>query len=81
MVQAIDHLHKADVVHRDLKTENLLLDHNLDLKLVDFGLSNSISGKTSLQTMCGSPAYTAPELLGGKHYGKPVDVWSMYVFI
>ncbi|EGD77012.1 CAMK/CAMKL protein kinase [Salpingoeca rosetta] len=79
MVQAIDHLHKADIVHRDLKTENLLLDHNLNLKLVDFGLSNSIRDKTTLETMCGSPAYTAPELLGGKQYGKPVDIWSIGV--
>ena len=79
MVQAVDHLHSADIVHRDLKTENLLLDHNLNLKLVDFGLSNSIKDKTALTTMCGSPAYTAPELLGGKKYGKPVDIWSMCV--
>eukprot|EP00056_Hartaetosiga_gracilis_P006417 m.96511 g.96511 ORF g.96511 m.96511 type:complete len:983 (+) comp12468_c0_seq3:152-3100(+) len=77
MIRAITHLHRLDIVHRDLKTENLLLDHDFNLKVADFGLSNSIAGKTTLTTMCGSPAYTAPELLGGKEYGKPVDVWSI----
>eukprot|EP00055_Hartaetosiga_balthica_P013977 m.74297 g.74297 ORF g.74297 m.74297 type:complete len:914 (-) comp8449_c0_seq1:306-3047(-) len=77
MIKAIQHLHNLDIVHRDLKTENLLLDNDFNLKVVDFGLSNSMAGKTTLHTMCGSPAYTAPELLGGKQYGKPVDIWSI----
>jgi serine/threonine protein kinase len=46
----------------------------------DFGLSNSFEGGIALQTQCGSPAYTAPELLCGKPYGPEVDIWSMYVF-
>lgn len=77
IVSAIGYLHRNDVVHRDLKAENLLLDNNLDIKVVDFGLSNSIAGRDFLSTQCGSPAYSAPELLGGKSYGKEVDVYSM----
>lgn len=77
IVSAIGYLHRSDVVHRDLKAENLLLDNNLDIKVVDFGLSNSIAGRDFLSTQCGSPAYSAPELLGGKSYGKEVDVYSM----
>lgn len=66
---------------RDLKAENLLLDHKFNLKIVDFGLSNSIEGQDFLKTQCGSPAYTAPELLGGKKYDERVDIWSMCVML
>lgn len=85
IVSAIDHLHKAGIIHRDLKVENLLLDHNKDVKLIDFGLSNEEytvdeSGKEiHCKTQCGSPAYAAPELLGQKQYGKAADIWSIGV--
>lgn len=75
LASAVAHLHSCGVVHRDLKVENLLLDEHLNLKLIDFGLSNLRDGK--LQTQCGSPAYSAPELLSGAAYGKAVDLWSM----
>jgi 5'-AMP-activated protein kinase catalytic alpha subunit len=55
-------LHKIRVVHRDLKPENLLLDHNKNLKLVDFGLSNTYKSEEQLKTACGSPCYAAPEV-------------------
>ncbi len=54
-----------------------MLDANLDLKLVDFGLSNAWAPGSFLTTQCGSPAYTAPECLGGKRYGPEVDIWSI----
>lgn len=48
--------------------------------LPDFGLSNELgNGKTALDTWCGSLAYSAPELIGQKPYGKEVDIWGMYV--
>lgn len=76
LVSAVDHLQANGVVHRDLKAENVLLDEHLNVKVIDFGLSNKFCNDP-LATQCGSPAYTAPELLGGKSYGKEVDVWSM----
>eukprot|EP00042_Codosiga_hollandica_P039555 m.332677 g.332677 ORF g.332677 m.332677 type:complete len:945 (+) comp55640_c0_seq2:220-3054(+) len=79
LVAAVDHLHKANIVHRDLKVENLLLDEQLNIKIIDFGLSNAFEANLPLQTQCGSPAYTAPELLCGKDYGPEVDVWSIGV--
>ncbi|CAN2387607.1 protein serine/threonine kinase activity [Pristimantis euphronides] len=82
LIQAVEHLHRAGVVHRDLKIENLLLDENNDIKLIDFGLSNcaGILGYTDpFSTQCGSPAYAAPELLARKKYGPKVDVWSIGV--
>jgi 5'-AMP-activated protein kinase, catalytic alpha subunit len=56
-------------VHRDLKPENMLIDFDLRIKLVDFGLSNTYrSKKEMLKTACGSPCYAAPEMISGKRY-------------
>ncbi|KAM5332765.1 hormonally up-regulated neu tumor-associated kinase isoform 2-T2 [Glossophaga mutica] len=80
LVSAVEHLHRAGVVHRDLKIENLLLDEDNNIKLIDFGLSNcaGILGHSDpFSTQCGSPAYAAPELLARKKYGPKIDVWSM----
>ncbi|XP_078416308.1 hormonally up-regulated neu tumor-associated kinase homolog A [Cetorhinus maximus] len=79
---AVEHLHRAGVVHRDLKIENLLLDEKNNIKLIDFGLSNcaGILGYSDpFSTQCGSPAYAAPELLACKKYGPKVDIWSIGV--
>ncbi|KAG7271918.1 hypothetical protein CRUP_024568, partial [Coryphaenoides rupestris] len=84
LVMAVEHLHRAGVVHRDLKIENLLLDEQDNIKLIDFGLSNcaGILGYSDpFSTQCGSPAYAAPELLSRKKYGPKVDVWSMVVVV
>jgi 5'-AMP-activated protein kinase catalytic alpha subunit len=56
------------VVHRDLKPENLLLDHNQNIKIVDFGLSNYYKNGETLKTACGSPCYAAPEMIAGNRY-------------
>ena len=84
IITAIQYMHEAGIVHRDLKVENLLLDEYSNIKIIDFGLSNFIRNPDNLtsnmvQTQCGSPAYAAPELLGHKNYGKEVDVWSIGV--
>ncbi|XP_029459457.1 hormonally up-regulated neu tumor-associated kinase isoform X2 [Rhinatrema bivittatum] len=82
LILAVEHLHRAGVVHRDLKIENLLLDADDNIKLIDFGLSNcaGLLGYTDpFSTQCGSPAYAAPELLARKKYGSKVDVWSIGV--
>jgi len=55
-------------VHRDLKPENLLLDHNRNIKIVDFGLSNTYKDSELLKTACGSPCYAAPEMIAGNNY-------------
>ncbi|XP_042543203.1 hormonally up-regulated neu tumor-associated kinase [Dipodomys spectabilis] len=82
LISAVEHLHRAGVVHRDLKIENLLLDEDNNIKLIDFGLSNcaGILGYSDpFSTQCGSPAYAAPELLARKKYGPKIDVWSIGV--
>ncbi|XP_026092335.1 hormonally up-regulated neu tumor-associated kinase homolog A-like [Carassius auratus] len=83
ILSAVEHLHRHGIVHRDLKIENLLLDELNNIKIVDFGLSNTLKADCLslelLNTQCGSPAYAAPELLAHKKYGSKVDVWSVGV--
>ncbi|XP_056150166.1 calcium/calmodulin-dependent protein kinase type IV [Lampris incognitus] len=83
ILSAVEHLHKHGIVHRDLKIENFLLDEHNNIKIVDFGLSNTLKAESLslelLTTQCGSPAYAAPELLAHRKYGPKVDVWSVGV--
>jgi 5'-AMP-activated protein kinase catalytic alpha subunit len=65
-----------------LKPENLLLDEHKNIKIVDFGLSNTYSEGQKLSTACGSPCYAAPEMIEGKTYhGSQVDIWSCGVIL
>ncbi|KAJ8967020.1 hypothetical protein NQ314_003137 [Rhamnusium bicolor] len=76
IVSAVSYCHSQGVVHRDLKAENLLLDHNLNIKLADFGFSNQFTEGCLLSTFCGSPPYAAPELFQGLNYDGPkADIW------
>lgn len=70
------------MAHRDLKPENLLLDEDNNIKLIDFGLANSMRDGASLSTACGSPNYAAPEVISGTAYGgQEVDIWSCGVIL
>lgn len=68
MIDAIHYLGELGIVHRDVKPENLLLDEKMNLKMVDFGLSNTYQENEKLVTACGSPCYAAPELIKGLEY-------------
>ncbi|XP_022106830.1 hormonally up-regulated neu tumor-associated kinase-like [Acanthaster planci] len=79
LVSAVDYMHQAEVVHRDIKIENFLLDEDSNLKVIDFGLSNILGPDGLLKTQCGSPAYAAPEIFCNASYSPAVDVWSIGV--
>lgn len=82
IVSAVQYCHQKQIVHRDLKAENLLLSGELDIKIADFGFSNYYTVGEKLDTFCGSPPYAAPELFQGKKYeGPEVDVWSLGVIL
>eukprot|EP00644_Phytophthora_capsici_P009802 jgi/Phyca11/12359/fgenesh1_pm.PHYCAscaffold_108_\ len=76
---AIEYVHNLDVIYRDLKPENVLLDENGHIRLTDFGLSkegiqDDFSGANSF---CGTPEYLAPEILNRSGHGRAVDWWSL----
>lgn len=82
IISSIEYTHLHKITHRDLKPENLLLDDNNNIKLIDFGLANSMKDAQTLKTACGSPNYAAPEVISGKQYdGVEVDVWSCGVIL
>ncbi|KAJ9624937.1 Cell cycle serine/threonine-protein kinase cdc5/MSD2 [Taxawa tesnikishii (nom. ined.)] len=80
---AVKYLHTRNIVHRDLKTGNLFLDENMNIKVGDFGLAALlVSGKDMdakrRTTMCGTPNYLAPEILEkGKGHSEKVDLWAI----
>lgn len=82
IVLALGYLHAKNVIYRDLKPENLLLDMDGHVCLTDFGLVKENLGYGDVtHTFCGSPEYLAPEILLGKGYGRAVDWWALGTFI
>ena len=83
IVNAVSYLQKQKISHRDLKPENILLTENMIVKIGDFGLSKYYKTNNSrLSTICGSPCYSAPEMLRGNKYKPwPIDVWGIGIIL
>ncbi|KAL3816291.1 hypothetical protein ACHAXA_008099 [Cyclostephanos tholiformis] len=79
VVLIFEHIHFMDIIYRDLKPENLLIDMEGYLKITDFGFAKIVPYKT--YTLCGTPEYIAPEVLLQKGHGKGVDWWTLGILI
>ncbi|KAI9915797.1 hypothetical protein PsorP6_008580 [Peronosclerospora sorghi] len=89
LLLALEYCHSRNIFHRDLKLENVMITKTMQVKLIDFGLSEvAVDAKQPLRTVCGTPLYCSPEILlfnisGGRKgfFGGPADVWSVGVLI
>lgn len=83
--KGMNYLHKSDpvIIHRDLKSHNLLVDENWKVKVCDFGLSKILEAQSDFTTMtaCGTPSWTAPEILRNEKYTEKADVYSFGIVL
>ena len=74
LFNAINHCHSQDIIHRDIKPDNIMITKSDEVKLIDFGLSKATNNNRNLTTVAGAPYYMAPEVLEGS-YSKKADLW------
>ncbi len=83
IILALEYVHNLGVIYRDLKPENVLIDHLGNVRLTDFGLSKEgVSDHSSgANSFCGTPEYIAPEVLLRQGHGRAVDWWSLGMYV
>jgi len=80
VLRALDHLHDIHICHRDLKSENIMLTKEGEVKLIDFGLAETTENGWVIDIL-GSPFWIAPEMIQLKPHGPPVDIWAFAISI
>lgn len=79
VVLAFEHMHSQTIVYRDLKPENVMLDHEGYVKITDFGFAKPLTNRT--YTFCGTPDYLSPEIVLNQGHGFPTDWWTVGVLM
>ena len=78
---ALRALHDSNIMHRDVKLDNLMLDRHGYLKVIDFGLARILRQNEKAFTVCGTPAYMAPEIHLGQPYSYAAEWWTVGTLI
>lgn len=86
ILQGVHYLHKNNIMHRDLKLENIIInesaeDNQLEVFIVDFGFACFVKDYKTFFPRCGTPGYIAPEILKGKSYNQKVDIFSVGIIL
>ena len=77
LFNGLNYIHSKNVIHRDLKSENILVTSNLNLKISDFGISILNKNDTIDNNLIGTPLYMSPELIQGLDFNYKTDLWSV----
>ena len=81
IVKGMKYLYDNNIIHRDLKSQNILLNTNCIAKITDFGFVTVKDENMMMNTLCGSPLYMAPEIMKSKSYGANIDLWSAGILL
>ena len=77
----LEYLLQNNILHRDLKPQNILLTDNYNIQITDFGLARKFNKNLMFNTLCGSPMYMAPEIINKRDYNYKSDLWSVGIIM